>query len=53
MDRETREFLERQFAAIDQRFTRVDAQFQEMRQDVAAQIQGVRQDVTAQIQGVR
>ena len=57
MDPETREFLEQQFAAIDQRFTRVESEFRSefrgVRQDVAEQLAETKRHVGVVVEGLR
>ena len=57
MDRETREFLEQQFAAIDQRFTRVESEFRSelrgVRQDVAQKSEETKRHVGVVVEGLR
>ena len=57
MDPETREFLERQFATIDQRFTRVESEFRSelrgVRQDVAEKFEETKRHVGVVVEGLR
>ncbi len=57
MDRETREFLEQQFATIDQRFTRVESEFRSelrgVRQDVAEKFEETKRHVGVVVEGLR